>query len=174
MDHFEMVEKLRQAANVSYEEAKDALEKSNWDLLDAMVSLEKNGKIRKDAGYQEEFKTKTEEESNKEDREARTARQKEAVNGFFQGIGRFIQAGNEIFLDIRYKGEPLVSLPLTVIVLLAILISPILPMILIIAFISLFFNVRYTLTDRRKEADKHKSVSEIFKAKEDHKEDENS
>ncbi|NLO13382.1 MAG: ubiquitin, partial [Clostridiales bacterium] len=44
MDHFEMVEKLRQKANVSYEEAKAALEHSEWDLLDALVYLESQGK----------------------------------------------------------------------------------------------------------------------------------
>ena len=40
MEHFEMVEKLRQKANVSYEEAKDALEKCDWDMLDALVLLD--------------------------------------------------------------------------------------------------------------------------------------
>ncbi|MBQ8306535.1 MAG: hypothetical protein IJX90_10015 [Blautia sp.] len=44
MDNFEKVEKLRERANVSYEEAKGALEQSGWDLLDAMVLLEKQGK----------------------------------------------------------------------------------------------------------------------------------
>ena len=37
MEHIDMVEKLRQKANVSYEEAKQALEKNEWDLLDALV-----------------------------------------------------------------------------------------------------------------------------------------
>lgn len=44
MDEFEKVEKLRQRANVSYEEAKEALRNSNGDLLDAMIYLEKQGK----------------------------------------------------------------------------------------------------------------------------------
>ena len=44
MDQLEKVDKLRERANVSYEEAKEALEASNWDLLDAMVYLEKHGK----------------------------------------------------------------------------------------------------------------------------------
>ena len=45
MTNFEMVEILRDKANVSYEEAKAALENSNWDLLDAMLLLEKEGKV---------------------------------------------------------------------------------------------------------------------------------
>lgn len=40
MEQLEKVEKLRARANVTYEEAKEALEASNWDLLDAMVYLE--------------------------------------------------------------------------------------------------------------------------------------
>ena len=45
MDQYEMVEKLRQKANVSYEEAKEALENTNWDILDALVLLENEGKV---------------------------------------------------------------------------------------------------------------------------------
>ncbi len=44
MENFEKVEKLREKANVSFEEAKAALEEANWDLLDAMIALEKQGK----------------------------------------------------------------------------------------------------------------------------------
>ena len=40
MDELEKVERLRKKADVSYEEAKQALEECGWDLLDAMVLLE--------------------------------------------------------------------------------------------------------------------------------------
>ena len=45
MTNMEMVEMLREKANVSYGEAKAALERNNWDVLDAMIDLEKMGKI---------------------------------------------------------------------------------------------------------------------------------
>ena len=45
MDHYEMVESLRAKANVTYEEAKAALEASDWDMLDALVLLESEGKV---------------------------------------------------------------------------------------------------------------------------------
>lgn len=45
MENFEKVEKIREKANVSYEEAKGALEACNYDMLDAMVYLEKLGKV---------------------------------------------------------------------------------------------------------------------------------
>ena len=48
MDEFEKVEKLRQKANVSYEEAKKALDEANGDVLDAMLALEAQGKVSPD------------------------------------------------------------------------------------------------------------------------------
>jgi len=49
MEKIEMVEKLQQKANVSLEEAKAVLERCDWDLLDAMILLEKEGKVRASA-----------------------------------------------------------------------------------------------------------------------------
>ena len=46
MDEFDKIEKLRARADVSYEEAKAALSEANGDLLDAMIILEKQGKVR--------------------------------------------------------------------------------------------------------------------------------
>ena len=42
----EDVERLREEADVTYEEAKAALERSNGDLLDALIDLERRGKTR--------------------------------------------------------------------------------------------------------------------------------
>ena len=47
MDEFEKIEKLRARANVTYEEAKAALAEANGDLLDAMIVLEKEGRVAK-------------------------------------------------------------------------------------------------------------------------------
>ena len=41
MTQLEMVEKLREMANISFEEAKNTLERNNWDMLDAVIELEK-------------------------------------------------------------------------------------------------------------------------------------
>ena len=40
MDNLEKVEKLREKTGVSYEEAKAALEATNYDVLDAIIYLE--------------------------------------------------------------------------------------------------------------------------------------
>ena len=56
MDNFEKVEKLKERANVTYEEAKQALEACDWDILEAMIYLEKLGKTSgtAKAGYSAE------------------------------------------------------------------------------------------------------------------------
>ncbi len=40
-----MVERLHAKAGISYADAKDALERSGWDMLEALVLLENEGKI---------------------------------------------------------------------------------------------------------------------------------
>jgi hypothetical protein len=41
MERYEMAELLSQKAHVSLEQARQALEENNWDMLDAMVALER-------------------------------------------------------------------------------------------------------------------------------------
>ncbi len=54
----EMVERLKEKANVSYTQAKEALEYSGGNLLDALIYLEEKGAIpRKEAAY---YSTKSE------------------------------------------------------------------------------------------------------------------
>lgn len=45
MVHYSVIEKLRKQAQVSYEDAREALEMTEWDVLDAYVWLEAKGKI---------------------------------------------------------------------------------------------------------------------------------
>ena len=52
--NFELVEKLVNTFGVSYEKAKEALEASNWDAVDAAIYLEKD----KDAASQEQEQEK--------------------------------------------------------------------------------------------------------------------
>jgi len=45
MNNYEICEKLVEKTGVSFSQAKDALERSDWDLLDAVVLLESEGAI---------------------------------------------------------------------------------------------------------------------------------
>lgn len=46
MEKFEKIERLRELAGISYEEAKQVLEEADDDLLAATLDLEKQGKIK--------------------------------------------------------------------------------------------------------------------------------
>jgi hypothetical protein len=59
MERYEMAEILRQKANVTYDQARKALEESNWDMLQAMVILEKEGKLNQGAAPKASKTTQT-------------------------------------------------------------------------------------------------------------------
>ena len=46
MENYQKVEQLVSKAGCSYEEAKTALEANGWDMIDAIVSLEREGKVK--------------------------------------------------------------------------------------------------------------------------------
>ena len=137
MDHFEMVEKLRQKANVTYEEAKDALESSDWDILDALVLLESEGKVK---SAQQEYSTQEKEES-KFYVEVTKPQASEGLSKAWAWIKRMFQKGNANQFVIRRHGEELISMPITVLVLLMICFWP---FSLIVLFVGLFLGARYS------------------------------
>ena len=47
MDNYQKVEQLVNKTGCSYEDAKKALENSGWDMLDAVIGLEREGKVNK-------------------------------------------------------------------------------------------------------------------------------
>ena len=48
MDNLDKVEKLRAKTGLSYDEARTVLEECDWDILDAIIKLEAEGKIKND------------------------------------------------------------------------------------------------------------------------------
>ena len=48
MDNYQKVEQLVNKAGCSYEDARAALEECGWDMLDAVISLEREGKVNKE------------------------------------------------------------------------------------------------------------------------------
>ena len=58
MTEYEKIAKLMEKASVSEDEAHTALEENGWDLLDAIVALERDGKV---AGSTAQHSTRTEE-----------------------------------------------------------------------------------------------------------------
>ena len=132
MDHYEMVENLRTKANVTYEEAKAALEASDWDMLDALVLLESEGKVN----GAPEFTTKE-----KTDDARQTIRNgKGSLSKLGAWIRKMITLGNQNQFVISRKGSELVAMPLTVMALLTVLVWP---FSLIVLFAGFFLGTRY-------------------------------
>ncbi len=135
MDHFEMVEKLRQKAQVSYEDAKASLEACNWDLLDALVYLEQAGKL------QSEGKTSysTRQEPNPVHKSS-PAYSGGIFQRLFDLLVSLINRLNEVDLDIKKADKTLFSLPVIAFILLLVFAFWItLPLMVV----GLFFGLRY-------------------------------
>lgn len=136
MDHYEMVEKLREKANVSYEEAKAALEACDWDVLDALVLLESEGKVDKEksASYSTEEKTADGENTARHSQCRMNGRK---IRDFIVSI---VNKGNENAFVIKRHGEEIVRIPLSVLVLLLVFLFHFM---LVALLIGLFCGLRY-------------------------------
>lgn len=97
--NLELIEKLRERANVSYEEAKEALEKCNGDIVDALIYLEKQDKIKppKESGN----------------------------SGCWASLKRLVKKCHATRLVISKNNENIVDLPLTVVIIITVIAPPI-------------------------------------------------
>lgn len=125
MDNLEKVEKIREKTGVSYEEAKIALENSNYDLLDAIVYLEKKGKVT--APKLTSYTTIAPEESQEfakaqesYENSCKDTSMGEALNKFFKWCGRLVKKGCDTTFHVMREGKKVMSVPVLVLVLLLI------------------------------------------------------
>ena len=110
MEFIEKVEKLREKANVSYAEAKAVLTETDGDLLEAMILLEKQGRVSPPAGAAQ---------SHQETPSVEDPKQPEGHmgwQGFVAWMKSLIRRGNRNTLQIRRQGEVIGSMPVTVFV----------------------------------------------------------
>jgi len=141
MTHFEMVEKLREKANVSYEEAKAALEKADWDLLDAMLILEKQGRVGGSGDKSDgagEYTTKREKKADRTVKDKSTFGEK--LGKFGRWLARMVAIGNANIFEVYRNGEKLMSISVTT---LAVLLLFTFPLPLILMIVGLFFGFKY-------------------------------
>ena len=143
MDNLEKVEKLRERANVTYGEAKAALEENNWDLLDAMVALEKAGKT--DGPRQEQYSTSYDQQEEYipviqkvQEQEERQPRPGKTIGG---AIRNFLRICRDNSFCINHHDTNLVRLPLiAAVVILLFTWKAAIPIMLV----ALLFGVRYS------------------------------
>ena len=110
MTNFEMVELLREKAGITYEEAKEVLEQSNWDPLEAVLLLEKQGKTPPGG---QTYSTKSEQEERQTPPRSGHLGAKRAANRLGHTIGRLVRTGNANHFVITRRGDELLSLPVT-------------------------------------------------------------
>ena len=146
MATFEQVEKLREKAKVTYDEAKNALEIAGGDMLEAMIYLEKQGKVEPPAngGFYSTKNSETENKSKKEYEEQNNSTAGitfgQLVRKFFGFLRHLIAKGNANTFEVIKNEKVVVSIPVTVLVILLIFMFGIVVPLIIIG---LFFNYRY-------------------------------
>ncbi len=151
MTTLEQVEKLCAMANISYEEAKAALDAANGDLLDAVIHLEKLGKVHAPTGggYFSSEKTVNAsevsyEENNNWEKHDHNSYRENSFKSFFKKSWKFclkmIRKGNNNSFEVLKGEEIKATFPITALALLLIFAFWVtVPLIII----GLFFGLRY-------------------------------
>jgi hypothetical protein len=164
MEKLKLVDKLKNKANISYEEAKDALEKSNWDMLEAMLYLEAHGKVQKPSisifytnESKESYNENGEEVNLKKDTNENNFENKNSFEGVFEAICKAIDTCNNIFIEIIRNSRVILKIPFTVlIVLLFFAFWIVIPLMII----GLFFNMEFLVSSKKIDVDK---INKVFK-----------
>lgn len=123
-EKFDRAMKLSQRTGVSLEDAKAALNASDFDMLDAVVYLEELGKTK--APYYSSYTTAQESAGSRTvddeaDEKAKRVTFGDLLGKFFKWVGKVVKIGNENFFDVTRNGEDIVKMPITVCVLLLLL-----------------------------------------------------
>ncbi len=175
----EQVEKLREYANVSYDEAKKALEKNEGDILQALIDLEQEGKTKspQDGGkyvfsatdYEDSEKTEDADKSESKAKGQNYSAFRDNMNRFLKWLGEIIHKGNINLLVVQKYGENIIKLPVTVLVILLLVgFWVVIPLLVV----GLFFNFRYSFEGPDFGNDKvNRVMNNVAQAAEDMKED---
>lgn len=86
--NLEQIDELRKRANVSYEVAKDALEKCNGDMVEALIYLERQNRVKPDR----------------------------TTSTFFTKVKNLIHKGNNTNILVKKNDKTILSLPVTLVV----------------------------------------------------------
>lgn len=119
----ELVEQLRKRADVSYEEARAVLEEAQGDLLSALILLEQRGKVRPDGGQSARYSTRPGNEQADPPPNPGPARpQPSGGGGGWDAFAGFVRRCVNNRFEVWRWGEPIVSIPLLIFILLVLLV----------------------------------------------------
>ena len=172
MNQLERVEKIREKTGVTYEEAKEALEAAGGDVLDAIVYLENQGKIKRPE--KQVYTSKPEQDTSMELIEAAKTYETEdhesfgdIVKKFLKWCGRMIKKGCENFFIVAKHNEEIMSVPVIVLALLLLFAFWIvLPLLVVGLFCGFRYSFRGNITksvDVNKACDKAAEACESMK-----------
>ncbi len=158
MEHNEMVQKLHEKANIPTSVAKDALERANWDMLDALVILEKEGKIEpltasmttveNPSAYEEVTATASSGTSKGGSKKERFSQQSETL---FDKAAELIRKSITHALVVERKGQEILSLPVCILILIGICMFQVT---IITMIVGLFCDCKYSIEDRTDKRDR--------------------
>ena len=158
MERNEMIKKLMEKAYVTNEEAQEVLEKCNWDLLDAIIYLERSGKVENNdtttiIEIKEEYQKK---EDNTKKKEENYGGIGEVIGRIFKGLGKVIAKGNKNYFEIKKDNEKPIRISLTISILLILFFMP--PTVILL-IIGLFCGYKYSVGGPNMNCD---GVNDVF------------
>lgn len=154
MDKENLILELIEKTNISYDEAKEALENTEWDILESIVYLEKIGRINGSGNgefytnkYYKAYETNTsilnlnKDEENQEEFKNSKDNQNDG-NKFFEWICNIIDIGNNTWIEFSKSKNELFKIPITVLVVLTFfMFGTIIPLIVITLFLGVEIKV---------------------------------
>ena len=144
MERNEMIEILMGKGNITRREAEEALEKCDWDILDAIFYLERNGKFEENNTTTIiEVKEKDNKKENHKKHEDKCGGFGEIVGKIFKFIGNAIKKGNENYFEINKENEKPIKISLTISVLLLVFLFWAVAILLVVG---LFYGYRYSIS----------------------------
>lgn len=166
MESHKLIEKLKNEANISYEEAKIALEKSEWDILDAFLYLEEIDKIPKTSVN---IYYTNEEKDNKNSRELfinknqnntyNNEKKENKFEGLFVRVCKIIDTCNNIFFEIKKENRTFLRIPITVVILLLLFVFWLaIPLFIL----GLFLNIEFSISGNGPEINKINHVLKVM------------
>ncbi len=109
--NLEQIDELRKRANVSYEDAKNALEQNSGDLIAALVYLEKQNKIKPEEIPSRESK-------------------------FFKTVKKLIKKGNETKIIVKKDDNVVLNISVTLGIIISIAVTPLTIVAIILALVT--------------------------------------
>lgn len=146
MDRMDMAQRLKDKAQCTYEEAREALEANEWDLLDAITYLERQGKVHSTSTEPKQEEPKMEQQHTQKQQQSAGEKGKSVFSGFVNWLSGLIEKGNQNYLVIRKgQAEPF-TIPLTIAVLLALMFNGLTFLVIVI---SLLLGFRYSFLSQK-------------------------